>query len=52
MAIVKIYNALSWQWAAGLAAFSLLDCANCLRLGHDDWWYPAAAAFLFTLKVK
>jgi hypothetical protein len=38
--------------AAGLSAVSLLDAANCIRLAHDDWWYPATVALVFAALVR
>ena len=38
--------------AAGVAAFSIVDALNCVRLGHDDWWFPAAIAFLAACLVR
>lgn len=48
---------LSWflrrpKACAIVSAISLLDAANCVRLGHEDWWVPASLAAAAALAVR
>lgn len=38
--------------AALASAVCLADAANCVRLGHDDWYFPASLAFMAALLVR
>lgn len=38
--------------ATAAAILCLADAANCIRLGHDDWWQPALLAFIATLQIR
>lgn len=38
---------------AGVFAFiCLVDAANCVRLGHDDWILPASLALVSALMIR
>lgn len=38
--------------AALFAAICLLDAANCVLIGHDDWWFPALIAALCAAMIR
>ncbi len=41
-----------WQAATTLFAIvCLADAVNCIRLGHADWWMPAAIALLCAMSI-
>lgn len=41
----------NWVFSA-LSVASIADAANCIRLGHADWIFPAALAFLMAMMIE
>lgn len=39
-------------WPALLGLVCLADATNCIRLGHDDTWFPLGLAVVFTLLLR
>ena len=37
---------------AAISVLSLADALNCIHLGHTDWWFPAAVAFISAFGIR